>query len=161
MEDWPAYAGLMMSDHAVFMEGPDIGDLLFMGPGAGGGPTATAVLGDVIDAARDLLAGTRVAPRVRLGHGSTVPFSEISSQWYIRLEVADAPGVLASIAGAFGEHGVSIRSVWQDGRGDDATLLLVTHGGSEAAHSAAIAALDGLDTVKQVAATIRVISTDS
>ena len=153
-------ANVRGAHNAVFMEGPDIGDLLFMGPGAGGGPTATAVLGDVIDAARDLLAGTRVAPRVRLGEGSTVAFSEISSQWYIRLEVADAPGVLASIAGAFGEHGVSIRSVWQDGRGDDATLLLVTHGGTEAAHASAVAALDGLDTVKQVAATIRVISPD-
>jgi homoserine dehydrogenase len=151
-------ASVRGAHNAVFVEGPDIGDLLFMGPGAGGGPTATAVLGDVIDAARDLLAGTRVAPRVKLGAGSVVPFGEISLKWYIRLEVADAPGVLAQIAGAFGEHGVSIMSVWQDGRGDDATLLLVTHDAPEAAHSAAVAALDGLDAVKQVAAVIRVIS---
>ena len=151
-------ANVRGAHNAVFVEGPDIGDLLFMGPGAGGGPTATAVLGDVIDAARDLLAGTRVATRVKLGAGSVVPFGEISSKWYIRLEVADAPGVLAQIAGAFGEHGVSIMSVWQDGRGDDATLLLVTHDAPEAAHQAAVAALDGLDTVKQVAAVIRVIS---
>lgn len=151
-------ANVRGAHNAVFVEGPDIGDLLFMGPGAGGGPTATAVLGDVIDAARDLLAGTRVAPRVKLGAGSVVPFGEISSKWYIRLEVADAPGVLAQIAGAFGEHGVSIMSVWQDGRGDDATLLLVTHSAPEAAHQAAVGALDGLDAVKQVAAVIRVIS---
>ena len=151
-------ANVRGAHNAVFVEGPDIGDLLFMGPGAGGGPTATAVLGDVIDAARDLLAGTRVATRVKLGAGSIVPFGEISSKWYIRLEVADAPGVLAQIAGAFGEHGVSIMSVWQDGRGDDATLLLVTHDAPEAAHQAAVAALDGLDAVKQVAAVIRVIS---
>ncbi len=151
-------ANVRGAHNAVFVEGPDIGDLLFMGPGAGGGPTATAVLGDVIDAARDLLAGTRVAPRVKLGEGAVVPFGEISSKWYIRLEVADAPGVLAQIAGAFGEHGVSIMSVWQDGRGDDATLLLVTHESPEAAHQAAVAALDGLEAVKQVAAVIRVIS---
>ena len=151
-------ANVRGAHNAVFVEGPDIGDLLFMGPGAGGGPTATAVLGDVIDAARDLLAGTRVAPRVKLGAGSVVPFGEISSKWYIRLEVADAPGVLAQIAGAFGEHGVSIMSVWQEGRGDDATLLLVTHDAPEAAHQAAVAALDGLAAVKQVAAVIRVIS---
>ena len=151
-------ANVRGAHNAVFVEGPDIGDLLFMGPGAGGGPTATAVLGDVIDAARDLLAGTRVATRVKLGAGSVVPFGEISSKGYIRLEVADAPGVLAQIAGAFGEHGVSIMSVWQDGRGDDATLLLVTHDAPEAAHQAAVAALDGLDAVKQVAAVIRVIS---
>ena len=99
-----------------------------------------------------------MATRVKLGAGSVVPFGEISSKWYIRLEVADAPGVLAQIAGAFGEHGVSIMSVWQDGRGDDATLLLVTHDAPEAAHQAAVAALDGLDAVKQVAAVIRVIS---
>ncbi len=151
-------ANVRGAHNAVFVEGPDIGDLLFMGPGAGGGPTATAVLGDVIDAARDLLAGTRVAPRVKLGAGSVVPFGEISSKWYLRLEVADAPGVLAQIAGAFGEHGVSIMSVWQDGRGDDATLLLVTHDAPEAAHQAAVGALDGLEAVKQVAAVIRVIS---
>lgn len=151
-------ANVRGAHNAVFVEGPDIGDLLFMGPGAGGGPTATAVLGDVIDAARDLLAGTRVAPRIRLGEGSVVPFGDISTKWYVRLEVADAPGVLAQIAGAFGEHGVSIMSVWQDGRGDDATLLLVTHDAPESAHQAAVAALDGLDTVKQVAAAIRVIS---
>ena len=151
-------ANVRGAHNAVFVEGPDSGDLLFMGPGAGGGPTATAVLGDVIDAARDLLAGTRVAPRIKLGEGSIVPFGEISSKWYIRLEVADAPGVLAQIAGVFGEHGVSIMSVWQDGRGDDATLLLVTHDAPEAAHQAAVAALDSLDTVKQVAAAIRVIS---
>ena len=66
--------------------------------------------------------------------------------------------MLAQIAGVFGEHGVSIMSVWQDGRGDDATLLLVTHDAPEAAHQAAVAALDSLDTVKQVAAAIRVIS---
>jgi homoserine dehydrogenase len=151
-------ANVRGAHNAVFVEGPDIGDLLFMGPGAGGGPTATAVLGDVIDAARDLLAGTRVAPRVKLGAGSAVPFGQISAKWYIRLEVADAPGVLAQIAGAFGEHGVSIMSVWQEGRGDDATLLLVTHDAPEASHQAALAALDGLDAVKQVAAAIRVIS---
>lgn len=154
-------ANVRGAHNAVFVEGPDIGELLFMGPGAGGGPTATAVLGDVIDAARDKLAGTRVAPRINLGEGDVIPFAHISSQWYIRLEVADAPGVLAQIAGAFGSHGVSIRSVWQDGRGDDATLLLVTHEATEAAHAEALAALDGLDSVKQVAATIRVISTDA
>lgn len=151
-------AGVRGAHNAVFIEGPDIGELLFMGPGAGGGPTATAVLGDVIDAARDLLAGTRVAPRVNLGNGSIVPFGDIDTKYYVRLEVADAPGVLAQIAGAFGEHGVSIMSVWQDGRGDDATLLLVTHDASESAHQAAVAELDRHDAVKQVAAVIRVIS---
>ena len=151
-------ANVRGANNAVFVEGEAVGELLFMGPGAGGDPTATAVLGDVIDAAKDLLAGTRVAPRIRFGSGSVANFGDISTKWYIRLEVADAPGVLGSIAGAFGEHEVSIMSVWQEGRGDDATLLLVTHDALESNHRAALASLDGLSTVKQVAATIRVIS---
>lgn len=151
-------ANVRGANNAVFVEGEAVGELLFMGPGAGGEPTATAVLGDVIDAAKDLLAGTRVAPRIRLGSGAIADFGDIVTKWYIRLEVADAPGVLASIAGAFGEHDVSIMSVWQEGRGDDATLLLVTHDAPEANHQAAVSSLDDLAAVKQVAATIRVIS---
>lgn len=151
-------ANVRGANNAVFVEGEAVGELLFMGPGAGGEPTATAVLGDVIDAAKDLLAGTRVAPRIRLGSGAIADFGDIVTKWYIRLEVADAPGVLASIAGAFGEHDVSIMSVWQEGRGDDATLLLVTHDAPEANHQAAVSSLADLAAVKQVAATIRVIS---
>lgn len=143
--------------NAVFVEGPAVGELLFMGPGAGGDPTATAVLGDVIDAARELLAGTQVVPRIQFGEGRVADFADVDSQWYLRLEVFDAPGVLARIAGVFGEHDVSIRSVWQEGRGGAATLLLVTHEASEANHRSAVAAIRGLDVVKQVAATIRVI----
>lgn len=151
-------ANVRGANNAVFVEGEAVGELLFMGPGAGGEPTATAVLGDVIDAAKDLLAGTRVAPRIRLGSGAIADFGDIVTKWYIRLEVADAPGVLAAIAGAFGEHDVSIMSVWQEGRGDDATLLLVTHDAPEANHQAAVSSLADLGAVKQVAATIRVIS---
>lgn len=151
-------ANVRGANNAVFVEGEAVGELLFMGPGAGGEPTATAVLGDVIDAAKDLLAGTKVAPRIRLGAGAIADFGDIVTKWYIRLEVADAPGVLASIAGAFGEHDVSIMSVWQEGRGDDATLLLVTHDAPESNHQAAVSSLADLSAVKQVAATIRVIS---
>ncbi len=142
----------------MFVEGPAVGDLLFMGPGAGGEPTATAVLGDVIDAARELLAGTQVAPRIQFGAGTVLDFSEVPTKWYLRLEVVDAPGVLAQIAGVFGDHQVSLMSVWQEGRGDQATLLLVTHDAPEANHRAAVTALEGLPVVRQVAATIRVQS---
>src|SRR5690606_9621176 len=109
----------------VFVAGPAVGELLFSGPGAGGEPTATAVLGDVIAAARELLSGTQVAPRIRFGSGQVLDFAEATTKWYLRLEVTDAPGVLAKIAAMFGDHDVSIMSLWQDGRGDDATLLLV------------------------------------
>lgn len=151
-------ANVRGANNAVFVEGPALGELLFMGPGAGGDPTATAVLGDVIDAARELLSGTQVAPRIRFAGGEVVDFAEVPTKWYLRLEVADAPGVLAAIAGAFGEQDVSLMSVWQEGRGDRATLLLVTHDAAERNHRAAVEALQRLDVVKQVAATIRVVS---
>lgn len=153
-------ASVRGANNAVFIEGPQVGELLFMGPGAGGGPTATAVLGDIIDAARELLARAQVAPRIRFAPGRLRDFGEIETKWYVRLEVADAPGVLAQIAGAFGEAGVSIKSVWQEGRGDDATLLLITHDALESNQRAAVGALRSLDVVTEVAATIRVQSNE-
>lgn len=151
-------ASVRGAHNAVFIEGPQVGELLFMGPGAGGGPTATAVLGDVIDAARELLARAQVAPRIRFAPGRVRDFGEIATKWYVRLEVADAPGVLAAIAGAFGEAGVSIKSVWQEGRGEDATLLLITHDALEMNQRAAVRAVRSLEVVTEVAATIRVQS---
>jgi homoserine dehydrogenase len=144
--------------NAVFIEGPSIDELLFAGPGAGGEPTATAVLGDVIDAAREILAGAQVAPRIRFAPGGVVPFTDISTEWYLRLEVDDEPGVLAGIAGVFGDAGVSIRQVWQDGRGSGATLIVVTHRAAEARQRAAADALRGLASVRSVASVLRVQS---
>ena len=151
-------ASVRGAHNAVFIEGPQVGELLFMGPGAGGGPTATAVLGDIIDAARELLAEAQVAPRIRFAPGRLRDFGEIETKWYVRLEVADAPGVLAKIAGVFGNADVSIKSVWQEGRGEEATLLLITHDALEANQQTAVAALRSLDVVTEVAATIRVQS---
>jgi homoserine dehydrogenase len=151
-------AAIRGATNAIFIEGPSIDELLFAGPGAGGEPTASAVLGDIIDAARELLAGAQVAPRVRFAPGEVVDFGEVSTKWYLRLNVLDQPGVLAQIATVFGESGVSIKSVWQEGLGDEATLLIVTHNTAEASQRAARQALDGLEVVKQVAAVIRVES---
>jgi homoserine dehydrogenase len=154
-------ASIRGATNAVFLEGPAIGQLLFAGPGAGGEPTATAVLGDIIDAARELLAGAQVTPRVLLGDRALADFGSVPSRWYLRLEVADAPGVLAAIAGVFGEVGVSIASVWQEGRGDEATLILVTHEAEEQAQRAAASRIASLDVVKQVASTIRVLAPEA
>ncbi len=151
-------AAVQGAHNAVFIEGPQVGELLFMGPGAGGAPTATAVLGDVIDASRELLAEAQVAPRIRFAPGRLLDFSDSLTKWYLRLEVLDAPGVLARIATVFGEEDVSIKSVWQEGRGDDATVLLITHDAVEANQRRAAEALRGLDEVREVAATIRVQS---
>ena len=102
-----------------------------------------------------------MSPRIRFAPGALMDFGDVPTCWYIRLEVADRPGVLAQIAGAFGEADVSIRSVWQDGRGDRATLLLVTHEAPERAQRAAVDSLRGLDVVAEVASVIRVESDES
>ena len=114
----------------------------------------------MIDASRELLAGAQVAPRILLADREVADFGGVSSRWYIRLEVDDSPGVLAAIAGVFGESGVSLGSVWQEGRGDEATLILITHDATEDAHQQAVKRLLALAVVKQVATTIRVLGTD-
>ena len=151
-------ASIRGATNAVFVSGPSIGELLFAGPGAGGAPTATAVLGDVIDAARELLAEAQVAPRIRFAPGEILDFAAVETKWYLRLKVLDRPGVLASIAAVFGEAGVSIKSVWQEGTGDLADLLMVTHAAPEGRQRAAVEGLRGLEVVREVAAVIRVES---
>jgi homoserine dehydrogenase len=154
-------ASIRGATNAIFIEGPSIDQLLFAGPGAGGEPTATAVLGDVIDAAREILAGAQVAPRIRFAPSALVDFGEVATKWSVRLSVEDRPGVLAQIASAFGAADVSIKSVWQEGQGSEATLLIVTHRAAEARQRAAIDALRGLDAVRSVDSTIRVESEEA
>jgi homoserine dehydrogenase len=150
-------AAIRGATNAVFIEGPSIDSLLFAGPGAGGEPTATAVLGDVIDAARETLAGAQVAPRIRFSAGDLVPFSEVLTRWYVRLQVDDQPGVLAKIAAAFGDAGVSIRSVWQEGVDDEAALIVVTHRAAESSQRSALAVIESIDEVIEVGSVIRVL----
>lgn len=154
-------AAIRGATNAIFIEGPAIDQLLFAGPGAGGDPTATAVLGDVIDAAREILAGAQVAPRIRFEPSELADFGSVPTKWYVRLEVADETGVLAQIAAAFGEAEVSIKSVWQEGSADEATLLIVTHRAAEARQQAALAKVRDLECVHAVAAAIRVESEES
>ncbi len=151
-------AAIRGATNAIFVTGPSIRELLFAGPGAGGEPTATAVLGDVIDAAREVLAGAQAAPRIRFSASELADFGTVPTKWYLRLEVADQPGVLARIAGVFGEAGVSIKSVWQEGEGDEAVLLIVTHRAPERRQRDAIDALLAVEAVRRVAAAIRVES---
>lgn len=154
-------ASIRGATNAVFIEGPSIESLLFSGPGAGGAPTATAVLGDVIDAARETLAGAQVAPRIRFSPGELVPFGDIRTEWYVRLSVDDQPGVLAKIASGFGDAGVSIRSVWQEGVDSQAELIVVTHSAPESAQRAALETLEQISEVLDVAAVIRVLGDES
>jgi homoserine dehydrogenase len=153
-------ASIRGATNAVFIEGPSIDSLLFAGPGAGGEPTATAVLGDVIDAARETLAGAQVASRVRFSPGEVVPFQDVETEWYMRLMVDDQPGVLAKIASGFGESNVSIRSVWQEGVDTKAALIVVTHRAVESSHRAALESLKAIPEVFEVAAVIRVLGVE-
>jgi homoserine dehydrogenase len=142
--------------NAVFVESMSAGRLMFYGPGAGGSPTASAVLGDLVTVARNRLRGA-VGP----GESSYAarPVSWIGSvltRYHVSLEVADVVGVLATIADVFAEHGVSIETVRQNGRGADAQLVLVTHRAHDAALSATVQALRGLDVVRQVTSVMRV-----
>lgn len=149
-------ASVRGATNAVYVSGPSIGELLFTGPGAGGEPTATAVLGDVITSARERLAGTEVKSRIRFASGRLRDPSGVSTKWLLRMTVVDRPGVLARIAAVFGRHEVSIKSVWQDGRGDEATLLLVTHESPEGDLHLAADELAGLEVVSEVDSIMRV-----
>jgi len=145
--------------NAVFVEASAAGELMFYGKGAGGDPTSSAVLGDVVAVARHRLAG---------GHGPTesayadlpvVDMGQATTRYHISLAVADRPGVLAQVASAFAEHGVSIETVRQRvlGEGDErASLVIVTHRAADSALAATVDALTGLDTVDAVVSWMRV-----
>ncbi|HJR98032.1 MAG TPA: ACT domain-containing protein, partial [Actinomycetota bacterium] len=142
--------------NAVYIEGRSVGQLMLFGPGAGGDPTATAVVGDLVAAARNLLTGGRA-----MGHTRTVdrrirPMSDTNGQYYINLHVADRPGVLAEIAGDFGHNGVSIERVWQEGFGDEATLVFITHRALEGALQKTLQELRESPAVRSVASVLRV-----
>jgi homoserine dehydrogenase len=149
-------ASVRESYNAVFIEGDAVGSLMFYGRGAGGNPTASAVLGDVIDAAVNLVKGT---------HGSigsfakaTIrPIDETSSEYLLSMEVADKPGVLHAVTGAFANNGVSIRAAEQEGIGADARLVFITHVAKESDLQATVRQLRDMDVVKQVGGLLRVI----
>ncbi|MGZ0219924.1 MAG: ACT domain-containing protein, partial [Acidimicrobiales bacterium] len=144
------------SFNAVFIEGASVGDLMFYGRGAGGEPTASAVLGDVIDAAINKVAGT-AATIGNLQRAKIRSIDALSSAYYINLQVSDQPGVLAQVASVFGDHGVSIRSMEQRGLNDEAEIIFITHVSNEASVQTTLNALRGLDVVNAVCSVIRVV----
>jgi homoserine dehydrogenase len=149
-------ASVRESFNAVFVEAEAAGELMFYGRGAGSLPTASAVVGDVVTVARGLLSGERNVNGARPTAGRLRPFDETTVQYYLRLEVADQPGVLARIAAAFGDNDVSIKSVWQEGSGDSAQLLLITHAARERDVQATLHTLRELVSVRSVASVMRV-----
>ncbi len=149
-------ASVRESFNAVFLEGSEVGDLMLYGRGAGGGPTASAMLGDVISAAKNLQQGVSSEFGV-LSEVKIRAIDETSSAFYLQLDVEDKPGVLAVVAGVFGEHGVSIRSMEQKGHDATAHLVFITHQAREADVQSTIRELRDLDEVRDIGALIRVI----
>ncbi|MEV4536309.1 homoserine dehydrogenase [Asanoa sp. NPDC049518] len=142
--------------NAVFVEAEAAGQLMFYGRGAGGAPTASAVLGDIVAVARNHLAGTRAASESSYAALPIRPMGEAVTRYHVSLDVADRAGVLASVAGIFAKHDVSIATVRQSGRGDDAVLVIVTHGAPDAALAATVEELRGLEFVRAIASVLRV-----
>jgi homoserine dehydrogenase len=144
------------SFNAVFIEGDAVGQLMFYGRGAGGSPTASAVLGDLVDAAGNLRRGTH-ASIGSLARADIQPIDETRSEYYLNLEVVDRPGVLHAVSGVFAEHAVSIRSMEQEGLGDEARLVFITHDAAESAIQATLRDLDQLDVVERITSMLRVM----
>lgn len=146
--------------NAVFIEGEQSGELMFLGRGAGGQPTAAAVVGDIVEIARNVALGARTPGYIGFHSDAAIqPREETPVRYYMVLSVADQPGVLAEVAGAFARQEVSIASVRQEGSGDEATLMLITHIATESAHEATITELRSLATVRAIESMIRVEGT--
>ncbi len=142
--------------NAVFVESRSAGRLMFYGPGAGGSPTASAVLGDLVTVARNRMRGALGPGESSYAARPVSPIGDVVTRYHLSLEVADVAGVLATIAQCFAEHGVSIQTVRQQGRQADAQLVVVTHPAKDSALSATVEALRGLDAVREVTSVMRV-----
>ena len=149
-------ASVRDSFNAIFIEGESVGELMLYGRGAGGMPTASAVLGDLIDAAHNLRAGGSGRTSA-LGRAAIRPMDELASEYYLNLDVVDRPGVLATVAAVFGQHGVSIRSMEQEGLEEEARLVFITHTARERDVQATLHDLRQLDVVKRIGSLLRVV----
>ena len=147
--------------NAVFVESEAAGSLMFYGQGAGGAPTASAVLGDLVAVARHRRLGTRGVGESAYAQLPVRPVGSAVTRYHINLDVADRPGVLAHVAQVFASHDVSIRVVHQEGSGDDASLVLITHSARDDALTDVVAELAGLDIVRAVVGVMRVEGEES
>jgi homoserine dehydrogenase len=142
--------------NAVFVESEAAGQLMFYGPGAGGAPTASAVMGDLVSVARNHLADVRGVGESSYADLRVVTMGETQTRYHVQIDVDDKAGVLAAVALAFAEHDVSIQTVRQEGRGDDAQLVVVSHRASDADLAATVETLRGMANVRDVSSVMRV-----
>ena len=144
--------------NAIVVEGESINQLVFSGPGAGAAPTASAIIGDVLSVCHQINNELSNWYPLRENQHGEKAFEKVLSSWFLRLSVADEPGVLAEIAGTLGENSVSIESVIQEGRGDEAELVLITHEAPEKALKTSLVQLTALSSVSNITSTLRVYS---
>jgi len=149
-------AGVGEAFNAVFVEAEAAGELMFYGRGAGGEPTASAILGDLVAVARNRLAGASGPGASAYAALPIRPMALTPTRYHISLDVADRAGVLASVASEFATHDVSISTVRQDGRGEEASLVIVTHTATDSALKATVDGLRSLDMVREVTSVMRV-----
>ena len=142
--------------NAVFVQGESAGELMFYGRGAGGDPTASAVLGDLVAIARHKVMGVSGAGEWDYADHDIAPLGKVELRELIRLHVKDIPGVLESVAHVFATEGVSINTVRQNGKGDDAELIVATHPAREGALLNTLERLSTLPVVQEVLAVIRI-----
>ncbi|WP_408608883.1 homoserine dehydrogenase [Desertihabitans aurantiacus] len=152
--------------NAVFVESRSAGRLMFYGPGAGGSPTASAVMGDLVTVARNRVRGASGPGESSYAQRQVAPIGDVVTRYHVSLSVADVTGVLASVAHAFAEHGVSLQIVRQEGVGPNATgptgdagsarLVIVTHDARDADLSATVETLRSLPEVHEVISVMRV-----
>ena len=142
--------------NAVFVESEAAGQLMFYGPGAGGAPTASAVLGDLVTVARNRLGATRGAGESAYADRAVLPMGETLTRYHVAMDVDDRAGVLAAVANAFAENGVSIQTVRQEGRDEDAQLVVVSHQATDAQLVATVELLRTMEFVREVSSVMRV-----
>jgi homoserine dehydrogenase len=149
-------ASVRESFNAVFVEAKSAGQLMFYGRGAGGEPTASAILGDLVAVARHKVSGGIGPKESDYADLKIAKIGQTKTRYLIRLNVADKPGVLESVAHVFASHGVSIQTVRQTGAGDKAELIVMTHSSTESALSETVKDLSKLPAVTDVASVLRV-----
>lgn len=152
-------AGVNGAYNAVVVESANAGRLMFYGQGAGGAPTASAVMGDLVMAARNRVHGGRGPRESRYAQLPIAPMGDIPTRYYVNMQVADRAGVLSAVAAEFSKRGVSISTVRQEGAGDGARLVVVTHLANDAALSETVAALAELESVTAVTSVLRLEGT--
>ncbi|MGO4203600.1 homoserine dehydrogenase [Rhodococcus sp. TAF43] len=152
-------AGVNGAYNAVVVESAAAGRLMFYGQGAGGAPTASAVMGDLVMAARNRVHGGRGPRESKYADLPIAPMGDIPTRYYVNMQVADRAGVLSAVSAEFAKRGVSISTVRQEGAGDGARLVVVTHLANDAALSETVAALAELESVTAVTSVLRLEGT--